>query len=616
MKKEEEKSNGRKRETIGDSEDDDDVIATASKRKRSRIPRIIDSDDSDRENESDNNQPSAPATRKKAAPLTESPISRKKKRIGSTSSPSKQTFEEKLESNSNESSKLSKVKLAEDDTEIIDTPTVFLHQKLDFLRPENIRDKNKRRPNDPKYDPTTLYVTDKYLSELTPGMRQWWELKSEHFDSVVFFKVGKFYELYHMDADVGVKELGFTYMRGEFAHSGFPEQSFNRMASSLVDRGYKVARCEQTETPEMMAERVKGLHRPTKFDKVVKREICQVVNKGTQVFGQQIEITNEHQPNYMLAIAEKQSAAGHRFGIAFVDTSIGEFNLGEFDDDKHCSRLLTLLSHNPPVLVLYERGGISERVQQVFKFALANKLREALLPESQFWNAEKTLKTLGEKYFNHSKGIEWPEVIKMTQDPGDHLGLTPSKSFSLMLKSLGACVWYLTKCVIDEQIMSMARFSIYLPPDAVENDLDKVTAKLAKFDFNKHMVLDSITLSNLKIVGDERSLFNTLDNCCTKFGKRLLNYWICAPSCELSVIVGRQKAVAELMEERDLLNDVRQLMATLPDLERQLAQIHTFGNQNRATNHPDGRAILYEQKTYNKKKIQVILREEIVNVFN
>lgn len=71
-------------------------------------------------------------------------------------------------------------------------------------------------------------------------MRQWWQIKSQNFDSILFFKVGKFYELYHMDADVGVTELGFTYMKGEFAHSGFPEQSFSRMANSLVERGFKV----------------------------------------------------------------------------------------------------------------------------------------------------------------------------------------------------------------------------------------------------------------------------------------------------------------------------------------------------------------------------------------
>lgn len=59
------------------------------------------------------------------------------------------------------------------------------------------------------------------------------------------------------------------------------------------------------------------------------------------------------------------------------------------------------------------------------------------------------------------------------------------------------------------------------------------------------------------------------------------------------------------MENREQLNAVRAIFATLPDLERQLAQIHTFGSKNRVVNHPDGRAILFEQKNLNKKKIQV-----------
>lgn len=582
------------------SDDEDDVISGPTKRKRSRIARIADSDDSDRENESDNSQPEpmSISTRKKPAAMPESPLSKKKQRLESTDS---LNFEEKLKKNSQESQELVDVKLTEDDSELKDVPTVYAHSKLEFLKPQNIRDKQKRKLADPKYDPTTLHVPEAFLKDLTPAMRQWWELKSDHFDSVLFFKVGKFYELYHMDADIGVRELGFTYMRGEFAHSGFPEQSFNRMAGSLIDRGFKIARVEQTETPDMMAERVKTMSRATKFDKVVRREICQVVNRGTQVFGQQVDITNDHQPNYMLAICEKAALTGHRFGIAFIDTSIGEFSIGEFDDDKHCSRLLTLLSHNPPVLVLYERGGVSERVQQVFKFALANKLKEGLLADSQFWSSEKTLKTLAEEYYKK----EMPEVLTLTQNADDHLGLTPNGQYRLALRSLGACIWYLKKCVIDEQIMSMARFSVYAPPDTAAGDLGEVAARIARSNRNKFMVLDAITLSNLKITNDERSLYNTLDNCCTKFGKRLLNYWVCSPSCERSVITERQEAVAELMTERDLLNKVRELLAMLPDLERQLAQIHTFGNKNRSKNHPDGRAILFEQRIYNKKKIQV-----------
>lgn len=65
-------------------------------------------------------------------------------------------------------------------------------------------------------------------------------MKAEGLDRILFFKVGKFYELYHMDAEVGVRELGFTYMKGDYCHSGFPEQSYDRMVTSLVAKGYKV----------------------------------------------------------------------------------------------------------------------------------------------------------------------------------------------------------------------------------------------------------------------------------------------------------------------------------------------------------------------------------------
>lgn len=106
-----------------------------------------------------------------------------------------------------------------------------------------------------------------------------------------------------------MRELGFNYMRGEFAHSGFPEQAFGRMSTTLIERGYKVARIEQTETPATMEDRVKEMAkngiRTTKFDKVVRREVCQVVNRGTQVFGQLVEISNEYQPKYLLAVVEK-----------------------------------------------------------------------------------------------------------------------------------------------------------------------------------------------------------------------------------------------------------------------------------------------------------------------
>ena len=102
---------------------------------------------------------------------------------------------------------------------------VYTHQKLDWLRPENIKDKEGRKKDHPEYDPRTLYVPKDFLNKQTPGLKQWWTLKSQYHDVILFFKMGKFYELFCMDADVGVAELNLVYMRGEQAHAGFPEVS-------------------------------------------------------------------------------------------------------------------------------------------------------------------------------------------------------------------------------------------------------------------------------------------------------------------------------------------------------------------------------------------------------
>ncbi|XP_058130451.1 probable DNA mismatch repair protein Msh6 [Anopheles ziemanni] len=489
----------------------------------------------------------------------------------------------------------------------LDEPTVWAHQKLDFLKPNKIKDIHGHRPGHEKYDGRTLFVPESFKTTLTPAMHQWWELKSNNFDCVLFFKVGKFYELYHMDAEVGVKELGFSFMKGEFAHSGFPEQAYDRMSTTLVEKGYKVARVEQTETPEMMQDRCKSMRSVTKFDRVVRREICQVTLKGTEVFGQQVRITANHQPRYMMAIVEsaaRQALSGARYGVCFIDTSIGRFHVGEFEDDHQQSRLLTLLSHYPPVLMLHERNIGTSGTQRIFKTLLANVKREALTNESQFWSGEKTLKYLAENFYGGSanESSKWPQVLRTLVDDTDSLGLTPKESHQLALKALGGCVWYLQRCLLDQQVLSLASFEEYVPLDEQRGILSG-NDRIADANANRYMVLDSITLNNLKVVGMEGSLIERMDHCCTKFGKRLFHHWVCAPSCERTVILERQEAVSELIENVSLLQDVRQVLGQLPDLERLLAQIHGFGNAKCSRNHPAGRAILYEEHSYGKKKI-------------
>ena len=117
--------------------------------------------------------------------------------------------------------------------------TVWDHEKLDWLKPGNIKDAAQKPPDHLDFNPTTLYVPQSFIKNLTPGMGNWWKIKSKNYDAVIFYKVGKFYEMYHMDAIVGVHNCGLTFMRGTYAHCGFPEMRFEHFASMLVNKGFK-----------------------------------------------------------------------------------------------------------------------------------------------------------------------------------------------------------------------------------------------------------------------------------------------------------------------------------------------------------------------------------------
>lgn len=143
--------------------------------------------------------------------------------------------------------------------------------------------------------------------------------------------MGKFYELYHMDAVIGVNELGLIFMKGNWAHSGFPEIAFGRFSDSLVQKGYKVARVEQTETPEMMEARCQKMAHVSKFDRVVRREICRIITKGTQTYSVLDGDPSENYSRYLLSLKEKEEdSSGHTrvYGVCFVDTSLGKSFIG------------------------------------------------------------------------------------------------------------------------------------------------------------------------------------------------------------------------------------------------------------------------------------------------
>uniref|UniRef100_T1IQG1 DNA mismatch repair protein n=1 Tax=Strigamia maritima TaxID=126957 RepID=T1IQG1_STRMM len=555
--------------------------------------------------------------------VEKSPKSRKRKRNISTPKPSKKkqvsTPTPFLQQSTNKKSNICKETksklsnfMADDSLNNIstveDSESNLVHLTFNFLHDKNIKDAKGRTKSNPEYDCKTLFVPESYRATLTPAHRQWWEMKSQHFDVVLFFKVGKFYELYHMDAVIGVTELGLTYMRGNYAHSGFPEIAYGRYADTLVQKGYKVARIEQTETPLMMEERCKKTHRTTKFDKVVSREICRITTIGTRTCSFIERESLDVHSCYLLAVTEKKSISGTmtNYGVCFIDTSIGKFYLGQFEDDRHGSRFRTLVSHYTPKQLIYEKGKLSIQTQQIITTNLSGILKESLTSKSEFWDSGKTLTFLREgTYFTKSDKKEWPQVLKSMLDESDSLGLDASPDYELAISALGACIWYLSECKLEDELLSLMQFEKYEP-------IHFTSQKSEKTEFPNKMVLDGITLENLDVLQNsvtgsiDGTLIQVLDHCFTSFGKRLLRQWLCAPLCDISAINNRLDAIEDLLKAKDLINQITE-NKKLPDLERLLSKIHTQGSASRCKSHPDGRAIFFDAHIYSKRKIESFL---------
>ncbi|KAG7393585.1 DNA mismatch repair protein msh6 [Phytophthora pseudosyringae] len=485
-----------------------------------------------------------------------------------------------------------------------------IHDSLSWLH-EKRRDINDNSPDSPDYDPRTLKVPAEFMKKETPAMVQWWAVKAQNMDTVLFFKVGKFYELFHMDADVGFKELNLIYMKGDKAHSGFPEIAYSKMSSQLVAKGYRVARVEQTETPDMLKVRNTKL---AKKAKVVRREVCSLLSIGTNTVSfLDAPISSQDQVSKrLLALKEAFDATQKtvRLGVCMVDCSTGAFQLSEFDDTEQRDRLKTLFAQFHIVEIVTERFNISDDTKEVLKHAAPAAIRSSLRVGKEFWDASKTIDEIERAGYFKENG--WPEDIlyflekdKVVKSEGQ-----------LAVSALGGCIWHLRRSIIDQELLSLCNFKRYKPSDeeAREARANKEALSAAQAELNQqYVVLDSQTIQNLEVLCNSfngsrsGSLIDIMDKTVTSFGRRLFQEWVLKPLCKIGDIQERLDAVEELGNSGDLMMEIREFLRKLPDLERLLSRIHALGSAYRSKEHPDSRAVMYESQIYNVRKIKDFL---------
>ncbi|KAJ0589820.1 putative DNA mismatch repair protein MutS/MSH [Helianthus annuus] len=462
-------------------------------------------------------------------------------------------------------------------------------EKFRFLG-KNRKDANKRSPGDEKYDPRTLYLPPEFLRSLTGGQRQWWEFKSKHMDKVLFFKMGKFYELFEMDAHVGAKELDLQYMKGDQPHCGFPEKNYEVNAEKLARKGYRVLVVEQTETPDQAEKRRK---QEGSKDKVVKREICAVITKGTLTDGEMLSTNPD--ASYLFAVAEcydENQQDDRIYGVCVVDIATSKIIIGQFSDDSECSVLSCLLSQLRPVEIIKPKKTLSPETERVLLRQTRSPVINELVPAEEFWDSEKTIqeiKKIYQRISNESQSDSkdyLPEILSEL--------MTEGKIGSFALSALGGTLFYLKKAFLDESLLRFAKFEL-LPCSGFAD----VTTK-------PYMILDATALENLEVFensvnGDSKgTLYDQLNRCVTPFGKRLLKAWLARPLYDINSIRERQEAVAGVKGANlPLALEFRKDLSLLPDMERLLARIFSCSEAN---GRNSSKVILYEDAA--RKQLQ------------
>ncbi|OJJ89270.1 mismatch repair ATPase MSH6 [Aspergillus glaucus CBS 516.65] len=442
------------------------------------------------------------------------------------------------------------------------SPSSAVKQKAHLKEPEeryswlaNLRDIDGHPIGHPEYDPRTLYIPPLAWSRFSPFEKQYWEIKQKFWDTVVFFKKGKFYELYENDATIGHQMFDLKLTdRVNMRMVGVPEMSLDYWANQFVAKGYKIARVDQSESAlgKEMRER-DGKKSGGKEDKVIKRELSCVLTAGTLVEGSMLQ---DDMSVYCVAIKEAIINDLPAFGLAIVDTATGQFSLSEFVDDVDMTKFETFVAQTRPQELLLEKSTISQKALRILKNNTGpTTIWNYMKPEKEFWEADITVKELDAAEYFVSQDDEnlqaWPETLRQAREK------------ELVMSAFGAMVQYLRILKLDRDLITIGNFAWYDP-------IKKASS----------LVLDGQTLINMEIFanstdgGSDGTLFQLLNRCITPFGKRTFKQWVCHPLVDAKKINARLDAVDALNADPSVRDQFSSQLVKMPDLERLISRIH------------------------------------------
>ncbi len=359
------------------------------------------------------------------------------------------------------------------------------------------------------------------MAEYTPMMQEYLKTKAEYDDCILFYRLGDFYEMFFEDAKLVSKELELT-LTGKACGAeerapmcGVPFHAADSYINRLVQRGYKVAICEQVEDPK----EAKGL---------VKREVIRVVTPGTNIDQMALD---EDSNNYIMSLYYARGV----FGVASCDVSTADFYLTEVNSVR---KLIDELFRFNPAEIIYSKS-VFESGMDINDVTEKLTCASSLLDESNFDDAICTKEIL--KHFKaHSL---------------EGLGLI---DFPVGKISAGSLLAYLK--------------------ETQKSNLSHLT-HITPYTDGKFMLIDNSTRRNLELTETMRdkqkkgSLLWVLDKTKTALGARQLKSYIEQPLVSVDEIIKRQDGIEELINKMIDREELREYLSSVYDLERLITKI-------------------------------------------
>ncbi len=375
-------------------------------------------------------------------------------------------------------------------------------------------------------------------AKLTPMLQQYLEIKEQHQDTILFYRMGDFYEMFYDDAVTASKILGITLTarnkknpENQVPMCGIPYHAATSYLAKLVNAGKRVAICEQTETPD----EAKG---------IVRREVVRVVSPGVVTDSQ---LLDDKDNLYVAAISHKEKGEEVLYGISFLDLSTGSFLVGEFTDHKNLTdNILDQLTRMTPAeLLTCEKD--TEIITNLVDTA------QAVLPG-----------------------------LCVTQRPATHFHL--SSSLDVLIEHFQVTNLAGFGCGAFTQGIIAAGVLLEYVMETQQSNIGHIE-QLTPIDIHRILQIDDSSRRNLEltqtIIGSKRegSLLSILDHTCTPMGARMLKQEILFPLRDVERINRRLIAVQFLHDHTSVRKNFREQLTAIYDVERLNSRM-VLGNGN------------------------------------